>query len=137
MQQEVYSLLRDARSAGATVFFSSHILREVETLADRVAIIRQGVIVEEARPAELAGMSMRRIRLQFRQAVDPANLTGVPGVRLLSQTDGTQVTLQVEGELEPLIKALASLQVVDLETEHPSLEEVFLAYYEDAEKEAR
>jgi ABC-2 type transport system ATP-binding protein len=137
MQQEVYRLLREARDAGATVFFSSHILREVETLADRVAIIRQGVIAEEARPGQLAGMSMRRVRLQFRQPVDPAILTTIAGVKLLSESSGTHFTLQVEGEIAPLIGALATLPVVDLETEHPSLEEVFLAYYEETGKEAR
>jgi len=137
MQQEVYRLLREARSAGATVFFSSHIIHEVETLADRVAIIRQGVIAEEARPGQLAGMSMRRLRLRFRQAIDPATLTAVKGVTLLSQANGTSLTLQVEGEIAPLIRALATLPVVDLETEHPSLEEVFLAYYEETGKEAR
>jgi ABC-2 type transport system ATP-binding protein len=137
MQQEVYRLLREARADGATVFFSSHIIREVETLADRVAIIRQGVIVEEAQPAQLTGMSMRRVRVRFKEPVDPARLTAVKGVSLLSQGNGVNVTLQVEGEIDALIKALAALPVVDLETEHPSLEEVFLAYYEDAGKEAK
>jgi len=137
MQQEVYRLLREARSAGATVFFSSHIIREVETLAERVAIIRQGVIVEEAQPGQLAGMSMRRVRVHFKEPVDPGRLTVVEGVSLLSQSNGVNVTLQVEGEIDGLIKALAALPVIDLETEHPSLEEVFLAYYEDERKEAQ
>jgi ABC-2 type transport system ATP-binding protein len=137
MQQEVYRLLREARSNGATVFFSSHILPEVETLAERVAIIRQGVIVEEAQPGKLAGMSMRRVRVRFREAVDAQRLASVPGVKLLTPNDGLHVTLQVEGEIDALIKALAALPVVDLETEHPSLEEVFLAYYRDASKEVQ
>jgi ABC-2 type transport system ATP-binding protein len=109
---------------------------EVETLADRVAIIRQGVIVEEAQPSKLAGMSLRRMRLRFREPVDAQRLATVPGVKVLSPNDGVHVTLQVEGEIDALIQALAALPVVDLETEHPSLEEVFLAYYEDAGKEA-
>jgi ABC-2 type transport system ATP-binding protein len=137
MQQEVYSLLRHARAAGATVFFSSHILREVETLADRVAIIRQGVIVDEARPSQLAGMSLRRVRLHLKETVDPARLTSVKGVTLLLESSGIELVLQVEGEMDALIKALATMPVADLETEHPSLEEAFLAYYKDAGKEAK
>lgn len=137
MQQEVYRLLREARANGATVFFSSHILPEVETLAERVAIIRQGVIAEEARPGQLAGMSMRRVRVRLREAANPQVLAAVPGVKVLAPNDGLHVTLQVEGEIDALIKALAALPVVDLETEHPSLEEVFLAYYKDARKEVQ
>ena len=136
MQQQVYRLLREARSSGATVFFSSHIIREVETLADRVAIIRQGVIVEEAQPGQLVGMSMRRVRLRFKEPVDPGRLTAVEGVTLVSQSNGVNLILQVEGEIDGLIKALAGMPVADMETEHASLEEAFLAYYADAREEA-
>jgi ABC-2 type transport system ATP-binding protein len=136
MQQEVYRLLREARSDGATVFFSSHIIGEVEALADRVAIIREGLIVEEAEPNGLVGMAMRRARIRFKEPVDPGRLAHVAGVSLLSESNGLSVTLQVEGEMDGLIKALAAFPVSDFETEHPSLEEVFLAYYEGDDKEA-
>jgi ABC-2 type transport system ATP-binding protein len=137
MQQEVYRLLREAQARGATVFFSSHIIGEVETLADRVAIIRAGVIVEEAEPGRLVSMAMRRVRVRFKEAVDLAPLTRVEGVRLLSQTNGSRAHLQVEGEMDALIKALASFPVSDFETERSSLEEVFLAYYEADHEEAQ
>ena len=130
MQQEVYRLLREAQAGGATVFFSTHIISEVETLAERVAIIREGVIVEEAQPSRLVSMAMRRIWVRFLSPVDPAPLGEVEGVTVLSQSDGLQVHLQVERELDGLIKALASFPVSDIEIERPSLEEIFLAYYE-------
>jgi len=136
MQQVVYRLLKEARADGATVFFSSHIISEVEAIADRVAIIRAGVIVEEAEPARLADITMRRVRIRFKQPVDPGPLADVRGVLLLSHADGLSATLQVEGEIDGLIKALAGFPVSDLETDHPSLEEVFLAYYEAGQKEA-
>jgi ABC-2 type transport system ATP-binding protein len=135
MQQEVYRLLRDAQADGATVFFSSHIISEVETLADRVAIIRKGVIVEEAEPSKLVNIAMRRVTIRFSRKVDPSPLTQIDGVSLLSQRNGNGVTLQIEGEMDNLVKALAGYPVRDLETEHPSLEEVFLAYYEADNKE--
>ncbi len=130
MQQEVYRLLRDAQADGATVFFSSHIISEVEALADRVAIIREGVIVEEARPSQLVSMAIRRIWIRFQRQVDPAPLAAVDGVTLLSTSNGLRAHLQVEGEMDGLIKALAVFPVSDLEMERPSLEEIFLAYYE-------
>lgn len=129
MQQEVYRLLKEAQAAGATIFFSSHILSEVEAIADHIAIIREGLIVEEAEPQQLVSMALRRIRIRFQEAVNPAPLANVPGVSLLAQNE-LHATVQVEGELDGLIKALAAYPVSDLETERPSLEEVFLAYYE-------
>ena len=135
-QQQVYQILREAQAAGTTLFFSSHFISEVETIADRVAIIRKGVIVEEAKPNELISMVMRRLRVRFREAVDPTPLIQLEGVTLLSQDeDGLSVTLQVEGEMDSLSKTLATYPIVDFETERPSLEEIFLAYYEDSEAE--
>lgn len=135
-QHEVYHLLREAQADGATVFFSSHILSEVEAVAERVAIIREGVIVEVAEIASLINRALHRARIRFKQPVDIGPLANVLGVTVLSQDDGTSVLLQVEGEMHGLIKALAAFPVSDFETEQPSLEEIFLAYYEAGDKEA-
>ena len=135
IQQEVYRLLAEAQADGATVFFSSHIISEVEALAERVAIIREGVIVEEAEPSRLVSMALRRARVRFREAVDVAALTRVEGITLLSDSDGTTAYLQVEGEMDGLIKALAAFPVTDFETERPSLEEIFLAFYASSDRE--
>lgn len=135
MQREVLALLREAKADGATVFFSSHIMSEVEAVAERVAIIRKGVVVEVAEPATLIKRALRRANVRFKQPVDITPLANVPGVTVLSQDDGTSVLLQVEGEMDDLIKVLAAFPVSDFETERPSLEEIFLAYYEDDQKE--
>jgi ABC-2 type transport system ATP-binding protein len=130
MQQEVYRLLREAQAGGTTVFFSSHIINEVETLAERVAIIRDGVIVEEAEPGHLAKIEIRNVRVRFMQPVNVDVLDKVEGITLTSKTNSSSVHLQVEGGMDKLIKSLAAYPVADLEIEHQSLEEVFLAYYE-------
>jgi ABC-2 type transport system ATP-binding protein len=135
MQHEVLRLITEARAKGATVFFSSHIMSEVEAVAERVAIIRQGVVVEVAEPATLINRALRRAHVRFKQPVDISPLANVPGVTVLSQDDGTSVLLEVEGEMDGLIKALAAFPVRDLETERPSLEQIFLAYYEGDQKE--
>ena len=131
VQQEVLKLVVEARSEGATVFFSSHILSEVQEIADRVGIIRNGLVVEVADTETLLNRSLRRVRIRFKQAVDTQEFANLPGVSILTEDDGQNLTLQVEGEMDALIKALASFQVVDFETEHPSLEEIFLAYYKE------
>ncbi len=130
VQQEVLHMVAEAREQGATVFFSSHILSEVQEIAERVGIIRLGKVVEVAETASLINRSLRRVRVRFRQAVDSKELVALPGVSVLSQDDGLSLTLQVEGEMDGLIKKIASYPVIDMETERPSLEEIFLTYYE-------
>jgi ABC-2 type transport system ATP-binding protein len=130
MQQEVLRLITEARAAGATVFFSSHALSEVQEVAERVGIIRRGVVVEVAETAALLERALRRVRVRFRQPVDAAALVGVAGVKSLALDGPAGMVLRVGGDMDALIKALAVFPVSDLETERPSLEEIFLAYYE-------
>ena len=129
VQQEVLHLVSQAQADGATIFFSSHILSEVQQIADRVGIIRQGVVVEVAETETLINRSLRRVYLRFKQPVEVEKLTAIPGITVLAPGDGLNLTLQVEGEMDALIKALAGFPVVDFDTERPTLEEIFLAYY--------
>jgi ABC-2 type transport system ATP-binding protein len=129
MQQEVLSLIREARSAGATVFFSSHILSEVEAVTDRVAIIREGKIAEVGETSLLTHRAIHRIKVRFLAPVDCHNLETLVGVQVLTRGDDTSITLQVTGVMDGLIKALGAYPVSEIETSRPSLEEVFLAYY--------
>ncbi len=138
MQQEVYRLLREARAAGATVFFSSHIISEVEAIAERVAIIRDGRIAETLAPHDLVSRSVRRVRVRFGEPVSTVGLAVLRGVTQLeahgngdAPGTATAITLQIEGEMDALVKALAACPVVDLETERPSLEEIFLTLYQE------
>jgi ABC-2 type transport system ATP-binding protein len=134
IQQEIRRLMVEARRDGMTVFFSSHVISEVQEIADRVAIIREGVVVELADPQELIHRSMRRVEIHFRENVDASALGRIPGVTLLGPAEGASVRLQVEGSMDVLIKAAAGFPIIDFETEHPSLEEIFLTYYADAGK---
>ena len=135
MQQEVYKTLKNARAEGTTIFFSSHIINEVEAIADRVAIIRKGIIAEEISPSQLASMTMRKVKLRFGKKVDTRPIAKIEGVSLVSESNGLDITLKVEGDMDKLIKTLAKYPVNNFETLHPSLEEVFLAYYKNEEQE--
>jgi len=128
MQQEVYRLLREAQAGGATVFFSSHIISEVEAIAERVAIIRDGRIAETLAPHDLLRRSVRRVRVRLREPLPEGALVGVLNTTAI-QRDGANLLVQIEGEMDALIKALAAFPVIDLETERPTLEEVFLTHY--------
>jgi ABC-2 type transport system ATP-binding protein len=130
MQQEVHRLIREARADGTALFFSSHVMSEVEAVAERVGIIRQGRVIEVAETSSLINRALRRVRIRFKESVDARRLGDVPGVTFLSQDDGRGVMLQVSGEMDALVKALATYPVSDFETHRPSLEEIFLEYYE-------
>jgi ABC-2 type transport system ATP-binding protein len=137
VQQEVHRLIGAACAEGATVFFSSHVLSEVEHVAERVAILHRGAVIEVADTSALVHRALRRVRVRFRQPPEDGVLERVSGVKVLARDDRGGVLLQVSGEMDGLIKALAALPVSDFETERPSLEEVFLAYYEGDRQKAQ
>ncbi len=127
VQEEVARILEDAVADGRTVFFSSHVLPEVERLSQSVAIIREGRIVAVEDVARLKNRSMHVIEVTF-GSPPPAGLFALPGVRELRR-DGNMVHLQASGGIDAVIKAMARYEVVDIRTEQPNLEDVFLAYY--------
>ena len=132
VQQEVLKLLKEARDQGATVFFSSHIMSEVEAIAERVGIIRGGLMIEIADPKSLGKRSLHRAHVRFKEPVEASKIGTLTGITVLSQSNGNDLFLQVEGQMDALIKALAIYPVSSFETERPSLEETFLTYYQDA-----
>ena len=127
VQQEVAKLLEEAVADGRTVFFSSHVLPEVERLSHAVAIIRQGTIVAVEDIARLKSRAVHVLEVTFAEP-PPADLFALPGVRELHR-DGNMVHVQALDGLDAVIKAMAAYRVVDLRTEQPSLEDFFLAYY--------
>jgi ABC-2 type transport system ATP-binding protein len=129
MQHEVLSLLRETNRDGATVFFSSHIMSEVEQVAGRVAIIRSGEIAEVADTSLLTHRTLSRLTVRFKYPVEMDCLKNIPGVELLSRVNSTVAQFQITGDMESFVQALGQTPVLDLETEHPSLEETFLSYY--------
>jgi ABC-2 type transport system ATP-binding protein len=128
MQEEVGRLLADVVRDGRTVFFSSHVLSEVERLSEAVAIIREGRIVAVEEIVTLKSRSVNLFEVTFQEAPPLQAFASVPGVREVRRA-GRTLHLQARDGIDPLVKALARYTVIDLRTEQPSLEDVFLAYY--------
>ena len=126
MERAFRRCVAEARERGQTVFLSSHILSEVEALCDRVAILRDGVLVETGTLAELRHLSALTVEASFDCAVP--DLSGVPGVSGIERDDHV-VRLQVRGPVEPLLRALSDAGVQRVLSREPSLEELFLARY--------
>ena len=134
MQLALLELLREEQARGRTVFLSSHDLPEVERIAGRVAIIREGRLVAVEAMARLLAMRERRMALRLRGRAALDGVAAIPGVRVLSvDATGHHVELAVRGELPPLLRALAELPVADLTFAPADLESVFLGYYGDGE----
>jgi ABC-2 type transport system ATP-binding protein len=126
MEQRFRECISEAKRRGQTVFLSSHILSEVEALCDRVAILRQGELLEIGTLADMRHLSALEVEATFEGA--PPDLTGVPGVTGV-EIDGPRLRCQVTGSMQPLLSALAGAQVRELLSSQPSLEELFLSHY--------
>jgi ABC-2 type transport system ATP-binding protein len=127
MQQAVYELLNQYSSRGGTVFFSSHIINEVERICNRVAIIRAGRLVEDDDIDTLRARSTQHVNLILKQ--DVKLLEPLPeGLQVVS-IEGRQVHLTVSGPVQPLIGYLNSLPVDFLTIESGNLEEIFMRFY--------
>ena len=135
-QQELFKLVREAQAAGATVLLSSHVLSEVEHVCQRVGIIRRGKLVKVARLEDLHEIRVRRVEVEFSGDAQPQLFRALPGVENL-ESNHRRVTFTVRGSFEPVADVLAGHHVVNLASHEPTLEEMFLEYYEDQPAEAR
>jgi ABC-2 type transport system ATP-binding protein len=127
-QQEFYGLVRDARSRGATVFMSSHVLSEVEHVCDRVGIVRDGHLATVGTLDQLTGIRAHHVRIEFADAVPADRLRGLKGFDGLT-IDGRRVAGLYRGSFDDLLGAIAGAHVATLESREPTLEEIFLSYY--------
>jgi ABC-2 type transport system ATP-binding protein len=137
-QHEFNRMVAEVRGDGRTVFLSSHILSEVESVCDRVGIIREGRLVRVGSVAELKDIRRHEVDLTF--ASEPSsdafrNLAGVE--RLEALPDGRTLRLVVQGDIDPVIKMAARHHVTTFVSHEPSLEDVFLRFYQDDGAAAR
>ncbi len=139
MQDEFQRLLRDQVAAGRSVFLSSHSLDEVQHVADRVGIVREGRLVTVETVEALRERGLRRVTATVARGQGEraeAVLTPLEGVTELRR-DGDVVAFAVGGSFAPVVEALAGVEVLDLLSRSADLDEVFLAMYRgDAEGEA-
>ncbi|HEU4706988.1 MAG TPA: ABC transporter ATP-binding protein [Solirubrobacterales bacterium] len=132
MQEEFLALVAEERGRGAAVFLSSHELDEVQRVCDRVGIVRRGRLVAVERIDDLLGKARRRFAVELRDPAGLERLRSLPGVADL-EIAGNRAGFSAGGDLDAVVRELAGHHVVDLEATHPSLEEVFLGYYDEGE----
>lgn len=127
MQQNFFNLIREENQGGATVFFSSHILGEVQRLCNRVAIIKEGRMIKLQDIKTLQKDNYKKIRI-VADNLDEKTFD-FPGVTNLSSEDGA-LRFFYRGDINQVTQAISSLQLQDVVIEEPTLEEIFIHYYE-------
>jgi ABC-2 type transport system ATP-binding protein len=131
VQQTVLDLVREAKAEGRTVFFSSHILSEVQAVCDRVGIIREGQLVATQKVEDIYAQRMNRLTMIFDE-LPPADTFTFTGVTEMDRGERS-IMLEVRENLPQVLVAAAQHKVMDIETHNISLEEIFLAYYNKQE----
>jgi ABC-2 type transport system ATP-binding protein len=127
MQRKFFDLIRQENTRGVTVFFSSHILGEVQRLCSRVGIIREGKIAEISDIHTLQQNNYKKVRVEAK-GLNPAAFN-LPGVTNL-QAENNTLHFFFKGDINTILQRIAPLQVSDLTIEEPTLEEIFMHYYE-------
>jgi len=127
MQNTFFEMLREERDKGTTIFFSSHILSEVQKMCDRVAIIKEGELVQVETIENLTKNNLKKITISLEslKQID-INLKGV----LNEEQNGKEVKLLYNGDMKALLNQLYTMPIQDLLIEEPTLEEIFMHYYE-------
>jgi ABC-2 type transport system ATP-binding protein len=127
MQREFLALVSEVRAAGKTVFLSSHNLPEVERACDRVGIIREGRLVDVSTVSELQASHWRSVNLVLAGTPAPG-LFDLPNVRVVSAS-ARDVHLMIQGDVNPLLRRIAAVDVADISIATLEIEDVFLGYY--------
>ncbi|HEX9033330.1 MAG TPA: ABC transporter ATP-binding protein [Streptosporangiaceae bacterium] len=129
VQQEFHAILREHTARGGSVLLSSHVLGEVQRVADRIGVVRAGRLIAVERLEVLRGKSLHHISARFGDAVPAEAVAGLPEVRDL-QVQGQVLTCTApQAALDGLLKEVARHDIVDFECAEAELEETFLAYY--------
>lgn len=143
VQQEFLSMVREARDSGATVFLSSHILREVGQAADTVAILRQGKILAVSSVDELRKSAVRKVRARFtRISAEELRMT-LSKISNLTEFDATErnglteLTATISGDINAFISTIAAFSIAELAIEEPDLEESVLNLYRGGAADAK
>lgn len=130
MQSVFFELLRSENKKGMTIFFSSHILSEVQILCRRVAIIKSGKIIQVEDIENLRKKQLKKVSVEFGDPAEKARFT-IPGIERIITTPSNLLSFMYSGTVEDLVNFLSNKKLNNLTIEEPSLDEIFLHYYKN------
>lgn len=127
MQRNFFDIIKKENERGATVLFSSHVLSEVQSICDRVAIIKEGKIIRTQKISELKQNSYRKVSFTTKDV--PAVELGLSGISQLEK-QGNECSFIYKGDCNLLLSSLCKQTLTSVDISEPSLEEIFMHYYE-------
>ena len=125
IQQRFFELLLEEKNKGATVFFSSHVLSEVQKVCDRVGIVKEGELIKIENIKEINKGKIKYVHLEFSDKVPSFTLEGIKQKEELGNT----LKFMYSGDIKILLETIAKEKLVDIRIEEPSLEDIFMHYY--------
>ncbi|MCB8814996.1 ABC transporter ATP-binding protein [Desulfosporosinus shakirovi] len=128
MQQKFFELLQEENKKGATILFSSHILGEVQRMCNRVAIIKEGRIIQLEKISALQENNYKKIRVQTTVKLDE-NYFNIDGVSNLVVSQN-MISFLFKGNINSIMKKISEIEIINVWVEEPDLEEIFLHFYE-------
>lgn len=128
MQSVFFELLRSENKKGMTIFFSSHILAEVQMLCKRVAIIKGGKIIQIEDIDNLRKKQLKKVYIEFGDNMNKENFI-ISGIESAITLPGNTLSFMYSGNISELISYLSGEKIINLMIEEPSLDEIFLHYY--------
>jgi len=125
----LYELLKEEQAKGATIFFSSHVLSEVQKFSTRIGLIKDGVLIKETKATDFTKVGYRQVRIESKnhppQRIDFSSMNGIAAL----ETKGNTTQFLFSGDLNELIRLLGSMELISLDIEEPELENVFMHYF--------
>lgn len=134
MQEAFFALLKKSQKEGATIFFSSHNIFEVQRIADRAGFIRNGKLIAIEDIKNLRKIGLHKFEIHFSEKVTVNKLEDIKNVKDIRISDNI-ARVSVKGSIDPLIKRLAKFNVLSISQQETNLEDIFLNYYQSGEEE--
>lgn len=131
MQQKFFDLLKEENKKGTTILFSSHVLSEVQKMCERVAIIKEGKIINIERISDLKENNYKNFEVETTSKIDKEyfNIDGVTNLLI----KGNSLSFLFKGNINLILQKISAIEIANLWIEEPSLEDVFMHYYEKEE----
>jgi len=129
-QQEFQNIVKEQNNIGCSVLLSSHILGEIEDLCERVGIIKNGNIITSEQISDLKNKTIKKYEITFDKTPDINEIRNIKNISNLV-IQGNSVTLNIKGAIDNLLKVISKYTVINLRIIEPSLEEIFLTFYEE------
>ena len=129
MQQKFFELIAQENKKGATVFFSSHILSEVQKMCNRVAFIKAGKIIKLEKISSLKENTYKKIKIEMDS--DPGReFFDMLGVSKL-ETENNTLSFLFKGDINSIVRKISNIKISNLSIEEPDLDEIFMHYYKE------